>query len=85
MTPEQHKEIEAYNERRNAILIKGNLNEVEALLAENSGMKPSSREVTEIMLHKCRTAVLKLPIELRKASKQWLAERGMKSLDDGDL
>lgn len=81
------EEIKAFNDKRDAVLLKGDLDEVEALSSENTNgkMKPTSREVTEIMLHKCRTAVKSLPIELRQASKKWLLDRGMKFFDDGDV
>lgn len=38
-----------------------------------------------ISTHKAITADLNLPIEFRRKSKAWLAERGYRSLDDGDL
>jgi hypothetical protein len=46
---------------------------------------PSSREAAEVTLHKTITGVMSLPLELRKASKAWLTERGYHSLDDGEL
>lgn len=36
-------------------------------------------------VHKDITDVPSFPIELRRASKSWLEERGLKSHDDGDL
>ena len=44
-----------------------------------------TREVAEIGMHKARTAALSLTKEERQFSKDWLTERGYKSLDDGDL
>ncbi len=36
-------------------------------------------------IHKAITGALDIPIEFRRKSKAWLAERGYGSLDDGDL
>lgn len=35
--------------------------------------------------HKARTGALDLPIDERRISKEWLENRGLQSLDDGDL
>lgn len=43
------------------------------------GQVPNHPESLEIMYHKCRTAVLSLPDEVRKASHSWLIERGYSS------
>lgn len=56
------------------------------LLKHNPTMQPpSSRHVAEMMMHKARTGSTSLPMELRRASKQWLLARGYSSLDDGDV
>jgi hypothetical protein len=46
---------------------------------------PSSREVCLISMHKARTAAKSLPIEARRLSRDWLAERGYSSHDDGEF
>ncbi|MCA1452817.1 hypothetical protein I6F35_06230 [Bradyrhizobium sp. BRP22] len=76
-------DIEAYNAERNAAVIAG----VDALIAfmAKRGMQPSSREVAEIILHRVRTAIKSLPIEMRRASRQWLIQRRYRPWDDGDL
>src|SRR5262245_48804037 len=75
--------IRAHNAKRNAALIAG-LDAVIAFSAEN-GMRFSDREAAEVVMHKMRTAVVTLPRELRQASYRWLVERGLETLDDGDL
>ena len=44
---------------------------------------PSCREALLTTFHKTMTASVKMPIELRRESKQWLVARGYHSLDDG--
>lgn len=39
------------------------------------GQVPSNPEAFEIMYHKCRTALIFLPKEVRQASHIWLVER----------
>lgn len=80
-------EIAAFVAERDAMLIDGDLDAVEAFFRKhNPNMATSSsRKVTEIMLHKARTAALSLPKAMRRASKHWLERRGYKSFDDGDL
>jgi hypothetical protein len=36
-------------------------------------------------MHKARTALRSLPLDVRLESKRWLTERGMRSLDEGEL
>jgi hypothetical protein len=83
MTDEE--KIKAYNAARNAMLLRGDPQElIDFQIAH--GLEPaSSLAVAEIMVHKCRTAVLDLPPEVRKASWQWLMERGYSTFDDGDF
>lgn len=45
------------------------------------GQVASDPTVYEIMYHKCRTAVMSLPIEIRQTSKDWLIAHNYKSLD----
>lgn len=79
--------IAAYITERDAVLIDGDLDAVEAFLLKHNPhlSAPSSREVTEIMLHKARTSALTLLVAMRRASKHWLERRGYKAFDDGDL
>jgi hypothetical protein len=50
------------------------------------GVKMSSNpDIFWASVHKARTGAVSLPREARLESKRWLAERGMSSLDDGDL
>src|SRR5262245_45282505 len=46
---------------------------------------PTKREAVEITMHQVRTSVLALPREKRKESWEWLKERGLETMDDGDL
>lgn len=46
---------------------------------------PSNPVVFWMAVHKAITACMSLPIEFRRASAMWLAVRGSKSMDDGDL
>lgn len=87
MSPAKPDEIEAFLAERRAVLIEGDLDAVEVFLKKyNPSLpKPSSREVTEIMLHKARTGATDLPVAMRRASKHWLERRGYQTLDDGDL
>jgi hypothetical protein len=63
--------------------------ERDALLAfvrrQHPDFIPINQHVLEIMLHKSRTAVPALPMEMRAASKSWLLTRGYKPQDDGDV
>jgi hypothetical protein len=79
-------EIEKFNAERDAILLKGDLDDVLAFVRrQEPDYVPMNRHVLEIMLHKSRTAVASLPMEVRAASKRWLIERGYQPYDDGDV
>lgn len=43
------------------------------------------KDILDASMHKCRTAFKRVPLELRKASKEWLLEHGWTSEDPGDL
>jgi hypothetical protein len=78
--------IAKYNVERDAILLKGDLDELLAFLRrQRPNYVPTDRHVLEIMLHKSRTGVASLPMEVRAASKRWLLERGYQPHDDGDV
>jgi len=80
-------DVRAFVKERDEVLLSDDLGRVWAFMRKyNPALpEPSSREVMEIALHKARTGALSLPVELRRASKKWLTERGYKSFDDGDL
>ena len=46
---------------------------------------PSNPDTFWASVHKAITAVKDLPINFRRQSKKYLTDRGMHSLDDGDL
>jgi len=79
-------ELNDFIKRRNEALSSRDVDKVMAFHKEwNPVSAPKSREVCEIGMHKAITAVTALSIEDRRASKQWLEQRGYSSLDDGDL
>jgi hypothetical protein len=79
-------DIDAFIEERNEMLISGDLDRAEAFFAKHAPNRPvPTRDVLEVSIHKSRTAITNLPLEVRKASKAWLTEHGYHSLDDGDL
>jgi hypothetical protein len=67
-------EFEFWKAERNKA-IGGTLNEFTAYAIKH-GQIPSDPEIYEISYHKCRTALMSLPIEIRQASKDWLNQRG---------
>jgi hypothetical protein len=71
--------INEYCARRDAALL-GDLDCFIAF-AESQGNAFSTRLSAEITQHKMRTAVVTLPIELRRASWRWLTERGYQAWD----
>jgi hypothetical protein len=77
--------LEHYIRERDAMLLKRDPDALIAFLAAHRLPVPSSRASAEVTLHKSITAVQSLPLQIRKASKAWLAERGLHSLDDGEL
>jgi hypothetical protein len=80
---EKDPAIAAAIRERDAALLAG----IEALiaLARKRGKPFPNRDMAEVTLHKARTAATSLPLELRRASKQWLSARGYHSLDDGEV
>ena len=83
---EQITELQAYIRERNEMLCKDDVDAMIVFFAKyNPGHKFSSRVAAEATMHKTRTAIPALPIELRKASHAWLKKRHLHSLDDGDL
>jgi hypothetical protein len=70
---------------RNAMLLAGDVDRAIAFWAKWSDYTPWSRHMAEVALHKARTAVNSLPVDVRRASKQWLVERGYQPFDDGEV
>lgn len=89
--PETEEKIvsdpEDFVRERNEILLACDVDKALAFQAKHHpGIAlPTNRFIVEIGLHEARTAATDLPIEARRLSKQWLTERGYKSLDDGEL
>jgi hypothetical protein len=72
------EEIAEYCRRRNAA-VSGPLNDF-MTFAKNEGKPFPSEEVAEIAYHKCRTAIMTLPEDMRLASKRWLNERNYEDM-----
>lgn len=51
----------------------------------NFSKVPGDEEGFWASVHKARTAIPALPMAARVLSKRWLSERGMASMDDGDV
>jgi hypothetical protein len=81
------EEIARFNAERNAALLTGDINVVRAFRDKWNPNAPrsSNLEVELASMHKVITAVVALPIEYRRQSKQWLIAHGYRSDDDGDL
>lgn len=87
MTPEVEAEIKAFVKERDEMLLACDVDRMLEFHAKHNPDGPnfSSRDVAEAALHKARTAVRNFPIGERMKAKRWLADRGMTSLDDGDV
>lgn len=70
---------------RNDALLSMDKEKITAYLRKYGSPVAQSEEIFWAGVHKARTACLQLPTEERRKSKEWLAERGMRSLDEGDL
>ena len=78
-------QIKTFIQKRNEMLLKGDIEALKAFQREWGLHLPSCDEVAWVTLHKTITAVPSLPLWYRQQSKAWLTERGYHSLDDGDL
>lgn len=80
-------DIKAFIKERDEVLISGDITKMmEFHNRYHPELEPmKDPEIAEVALHKSRTAVTSLPIEMRRASKAWLMENGYQSMDDGDL
>jgi hypothetical protein len=79
------KTISDYNKARDEVLLTGDPQRLSDFLYETRASRPSSLEVAELIMHRCITAVVTLPMPYRAQSKNWLLERGYRSWDDGDI
>ena len=78
-------DIKKFIAARDAVLMTGDVDKVMAFFKEHNGHEITSREVSEVTMHKAITAVTSLPREYRAKSKAWLLDNGYSSFDDGDL
>lgn len=85
---EPTEKFKEFLKERDEVLRSLNIEKVRAFYEkwnQTPGLRTPPREVQEIGMHKARTACLSLTKEERQFSKDWLTERGYRSLDDGDL
>lgn len=87
MTPELEAEIKAFVKERDTMLLACDIDQMLSFHAKHNPNAPEfrDRDTVEAAIHKARTGALSLPIEARLESKRWLNQRGMSSLDSGDL
>lgn len=77
--------IESYNRERDAMLMTGDPQALIDFQTAHGLQVASSIKVAEVTLHKTRTGVVTLPLEVRRVSWLWLKQRGYSTWDDGDL
>lgn len=77
--------LQEFNEKRNKLLLAYDREGLRRFLRSRKMPYPRDNLTMEITMHKSITAVLTLPKAFRQKSKDWLTERGLQSLDDGDL
>ncbi|HEX3412848.1 MAG TPA: hypothetical protein VHT00_14105 [Stellaceae bacterium] len=77
--------VKRYIEDRNEMLLQRDPDALIAFMKRHKLPRPRSRAAAELTLHKTITSAVSLPDDVRRASKQWLTERGYHSLDDGEL
>ena len=63
--------------KRNAMLMRGDLQELAAYMRKQSGKAPNSMSVVEAALHKARLECSHLPDQMRRESANWLLYRGL--------
>ncbi len=79
-------DIEQFKRERNEALLSLDVAKIRAyLLKWNGDTGPADEGVFMAGIHKAITGCKDLPPEHRRSSKAWLVERGLQSLDDGDL
>jgi hypothetical protein len=82
---DRDQQLLAYLAERDAMLLRGDPDELMVFMRKHNLHQPSCREAAELTLHKTITGVMSLPLEYRLKSKAWLDARGYHSLDDGEL
>jgi len=82
---DHHLTIREFNEKRNKLLLAHDLEGLRKFLKERKMPYPRDNATMRVTMHKSITAVQSLPKEFRQKSKDWLTNRGLTSLDDGDL
>ena len=78
-------DLKDYIRKRNAILVAFDVDKMLEFMRQNGKAVPQDRDVAIIMMHLARTNVATLPMEIRRVSKRWIRERGIASLDNGDV
>lgn len=79
-------EIKQFNRERDAAFLSLDEEKIRVhQLKWNHKNLPQDKEVFWGSVHKAITGTASLPLAFRKKSKAYLDERGLKSLDDGDL
>lgn len=78
--------IKEFNKERNEALLSFDEVKIRAMVLKFNGHDmPTDPKLFWASVHKAITGCLQLPLAFRQAAKNWLSERGLKSLDDGDL
>lgn len=77
--------IRAYCAERDKVLAELDIDKLIEFKKKHNLRLCSNRQVEEIAMQKTITGVVTLPLEFRKQSYKWLADRGYHSLDDGEL
>jgi hypothetical protein len=85
MTEQETEQLEAFKVERNRALLSLDEETIRAYCWKYNGSEMPQGEVFWGAVHKAITGNTELPIEFRRKSKAWLTERGLHSLDDGDL
>lgn len=80
------EEIAEFNKERNEVFLSFDEHRIREFCKKwNNFDMPSDMEVFWGAVHKAITGNAQLPLGVRKQSKVWLDQRGLKSLDDDDL
>lgn len=78
--------IEQFTKERDEAFLSLDESKIRAYHRKWSGKElPSNMDVFWGAIHKAITGATGLPIDFRRKSKAYLDERGLRSLDDGDL
>lgn len=78
--------IEQFRKERNEALLSLDEDKIRAMLKKFNGIEAhSDSRIFWGGVHKAITGNTDLPIDFRRKSNAWLQERGLRSMDDGDL